>query len=100
MALRLLYSNRAGAFQGIFHLQILIVKINKPKRDSTSKCDVGNWIFSKSWEFLGIFWVFFGKLFGNSLEIDLFVKIWVFVNILIFRSGRGKLIALKKVRES
>ena len=45
---------------------------------------------------------FFGRnFFGrNSLEIDLFVKIWVFVKISILRSRRGKLIALKKVRES
>ena len=37
---------------------------------SASKCEVGNWIFSKSW---GIFWEFlnflriFGEFFGNSL---------------------------------
>ena len=42
-----------------------------PKGFSASKCDVGNWIFSKSWKFL-----------GHSLRIDLFVKILVFVKIL------------------
>jgi hypothetical protein len=64
-----------------------------PKGFSASKCDVGNWIFSKSWEcfgnvlgiFLGNFlrilcefivWEFFRKslrilweLFGNTLRI-------------------------------
>ncbi len=29
---------------------------------SVSKCDVGNWIFSESWEYLGIFENFFGIL--------------------------------------
>ena len=50
--------------------------LTSPKRFSASKCDVGNWIFLKS---------FFG---GNSLGylnmagIDLFVRILVFVKIL------------------
>ena len=50
-----------------------------PKRFSASKCDVGNWIFSKSWEFFGTFleylWEFFGvfadflgNFLGNVLE--------------------------------
>ena len=71
-----------------------------PKGFLASKCGVGNWIFSKSWEFFGYFLGIFLKLFEKTLEIDLFVNIWVFVKILILRSGRGKLVALKKVRES
>ena len=42
-------------------------KTTSPKGFSASKCDVRNWIFSKSWEFLGnswIFWEFFGKSLG------------------------------------
>ena len=44
---------------------------------STSKCDVGNWIFSKSWEFLnfgGIFGEFFGNLGGFFWEF--FENFW------------------------
>ena len=50
-----------------------------PKGFSASKCDVGDWIFSKSQEFfdklLGIFWIFRGifleflKNFGLFLEV-------------------------------
>ena len=36
-----------------------------PKGISASKYDVGNWLFSKSWELLG----FLGNSFGNSLAI-------------------------------
>jgi hypothetical protein len=39
-----------------------------PKGFSASKCDVGNWIFSKSYEF-------FGEFFENFLE-DFFVGIF------------------------
>ena len=37
------------------------LKKTSPKGFSASKCDVGNWIFSKSWEF-------FEKLFGNFMD--------------------------------
>ena len=87
-------------------------EITSPKGFSASKCDVGNWIFSKSLEFfeklfgnflsifgefpgrfLGrnfwgeIFWKdFFGRIFWEEsfvyVGIDLFVKILVFVKIL------------------
>ena len=42
-----------------------------PKGFSASKCDVGNWIFSKSWKF-------FENCFGDFLEIfrDFFWKIF------------------------
>ena len=44
-----------------------------PKGFSASKCDVGNWIFSKSWEFftnvLGVSWEFFGNSLWNSVGI-------------------------------
>ena len=65
-----------------FHLMNVIRQRNayhlltSPKGFSASKCDAGNWIFSK----LGFFEKFFGnlletiwKLFGNSLEI-----LWIF----------------------
>ena len=43
-------------------------KETSPKGFSASKCDVGYWIFSKSWEFFGnFFWKFLGilwELFG------------------------------------
>jgi hypothetical protein len=35
----------------------------KLKGFSASKCDIGNWIFSKSWEFFRIFWRILKKLF-------------------------------------
>ena len=45
--------------------QNLNPKKTSPKGFSASKCDVGNWILSKSWEFLlRIFW----ESFGNFLE--------------------------------
>ena len=80
-----------------------------PKGFSASKCDVGNWIFSKSYEFFEIlsgfffdiwriFRIFFGFFWNfwedflegilclhcylNMKGIDLFVKILVFVKIL------------------
>jgi hypothetical protein len=34
------------------------------------KCDVGNWVFSKSWEFFRNFWGFWGEFLGNFLEIS------------------------------
>ena len=44
-----------------------------PKGFPASKCDVGNWIFSKSWEFFGnsfeIFWEFYGNSLLNFLRI-------------------------------
>ena len=43
---------------------ILCRGVQKSLQISASKCDVGNWIFSKSWEFL---WFFFGIL--NPLGI-------------------------------
>ena len=61
-----------------------------PKEFSASKCDVGNWILSKSWEFfvklfgnfmeffgslLKIFWEFFGNFGGN---------IWAFFGEFLF----------------
>ena len=48
-----------------------------PKEFSTFKCNVGNWIFSKSLDFLGI-----TKRYSNMDGINLFVKILVFVKIL------------------
>ena len=82
--------------------------ITSPRGFLASKCYVGNWIFSKSWEFFGDFFGnflddFFGRNFLggifwedilrgilclhcesylNMKGIDLFVKILVFVKIL------------------
>ena len=60
-------------------------KKTSPKGFSASKCDVGNWIFSKSWEFLGgifgrnflknFFWKkFFGSIFGRNFFGKLFLE--------------------------
>ena len=46
-------------------------KETSPKGFSASKCDVWNWIFSKSWEF-------FEKLFGNVLDFVLEILVEFF----------------------
>ena len=59
-------------------------KKTSPKGFSASKCDVGNWIFSKSWRILGDFWGILVGFFGTSLAILLeffriFLEIfWIF----------------------
>ena len=76
-----------------------------PKEFSTFKCNVGNWIFSKSLDFLGI-----TKSYSNMDGINMFVKILVFVKILgkgrrrkegrkisIFRSASASSSHLKKI---
>ena len=49
-----------------------------PKGFSASKCNVGNWIFSKSWEF-------FVEFFGNSLGIlwELSMIVYIFKSQLL-----------------
>jgi hypothetical protein len=47
--------------------------LTSPKGFSASKCDEGNWIFSKSykffenffWKYFGFFWYFFGNFLGG-----------------------------------
>ena len=45
-----------------------IFEVTSPKGFSAYKCDVGNWIFSKSWEFWGYFLNFLGILWEFFLE--------------------------------
>ena len=49
-----------------------------PKGFSASKCDVGNWIFSKSWEFFGNFWRMIVYIFKSQLVSYVFKVIWLF----------------------
>jgi hypothetical protein len=44
-----------------------------PKGFSASKYDVGNWIFSKSFEKLEIFWKFFGRNFLGEIFWEKFL---------------------------
>ena len=46
-----------------------------PKGFSASKCDVGNWIFSKSWEFLG--GNFLGYFFLRNFWEEFFERIFL-----------------------
>ena len=48
-------------------LKVMICMKTSPKGFTASKCDVGNWIFSKSWEFFGIFLGILWECFWNSL---------------------------------
>ena len=62
-----------------FRLKSNCIQMNAPYRKTSPKgistfmCDVRNWIFLKSWEFLGEFfgnfWGFFGEFLRNSLGI-------------------------------
>ena len=73
-----------------FSLHSCFIKTS-PKGFSASKCDVENWIFSKSWEvlgnlsgiflgrifrdFWGVSWIFSGILFSGNFCWKFFVKI-------------------------
>ena len=62
-----------------------------PKGFSASKCDVGNWILSKSWEF-------FEKLFGNFMIFGEFIKnflaiFWEFLGGTFWEKFFGKKIS-------
>jgi hypothetical protein len=74
-------------------LEVFSIKTS-PKGFSAFKCDIGNCILLKSWEFwgnslgllleffgtsLGLLWDFFGTSLGSYLNmegINLFVKFW------------------------
>jgi hypothetical protein len=71
-------------------------KLTSPKGFSASKCDEGNWIFSKSQDFFGIFWekVFGRNFFGGFFWEDFFGRIFwgeffFYVGIDLFRQDFG-----------
>ena len=64
-----------------------------PKGFSASKCDVGNWIFSKSWNFLrkclDIFWNLWGIFFIFLFFWKLFGNFWNFIFLIFFSKFLG-----------
>ena len=45
---------------------------NKPQRGLASKCDVGNWIFSKSWDFFEKLLGFLARNFLGGIFLEEF----------------------------
>ena len=78
-----------------------------PKGFLASKCNIGNCILLKSWEFfgnsLGILWDFFGNSLGSYLNIEginLFVKFWFLSRFCLNAQGRRTKFRSLKVREA
>jgi hypothetical protein len=69
-----------------FSLHSCFIKTS-PKGFSASKCDVENWIFSKSWEFLGnLSGMFLGRIFRDFWGFREFFQNFFFQEIFVGNS--------------